>query len=153
MFDAYGRHYPDYPGQQPWQDPAYFRQQGTQQQMQPAQMSGAQQQGAAPQSMSYPTIHADIVQTDDPGVIERWAVTQDRPQMFTNRDETVFIVKSVSGNGVTLDYYDKRPPAPPAPVFDPAAYVRKDELQELLAATLAAAQPAKKAAKKEEATA
>lgn len=103
--------------------------------------------------MSYPTIHADIVQTDDPGVIERWAVTQDRPQMFANRDETVFIVKSVTGQGVTLDYYDKRPPAPPAPVFDPSAYVRKDELQEILAATLAAAQPAKKAAKKEEATA
>lgn len=141
MFDAYGRHIPDYPGQQPWQDPAYYRQ-NQQAAMQP-------QRPTAPQSMSYPTIHADIVQTDDPGVIERWAVTQDRPQMFVDSAETTFVVKSVTGQGVTLEYYDKRPPAPPAPVFVPSEYVRKDELKELLAATLAA-QSGKTIAEKEE---
>ena len=143
MFDAYGRHYPDYPGQQPWQDPMYYRQNPQ------TVMQQQQQRPQAPQSMSYPTIHADIVQTDDPGVIERWAVTQDRPQMFINHDESAITIKSIGGAGVVLDIYDKRPPAPPAPVFVPSEYVRKDELKELLAATLAA-QSGKTITEKEE---
>lgn len=103
------------------------------------QMSGANQPAPAPQpqGMTYPTIHADIVQTDDSGVIERWPVSQDKPQMFIDHAETVITVKSVSGNGVTLDYYDKRPPAPSTPPFNPSEYVRRDELPELIAAAVA----------------
>lgn len=96
-----------------------------------------------PQAMSYPTIHADIIQTDDEGVIERWAVEPGRPQMFTNTMETMITVKSVTGAGITIDRYDKRPPAPPAPVFDPADYITRAELEERLAA-LGAPRKAKK---------
>lgn len=35
MIDQYGRHIPDYPGQQPWQDPMYFRTMQAQQQQVP----------------------------------------------------------------------------------------------------------------------
>lgn len=128
MVDQYGRWYPDYPGQQPYQDPAYLRLIG-----QPVPANAQKQ----PQAMSYPTIHADIVQTDDQGVIERWGVSQDKPQMFINLAETQITVKSVEGNGVVLSFYDKRPPAPPAPAFDPAAYVRRDELATLVADAVA----------------
>ena len=120
-----------------WQNPGMFPVG-----YQPAQMQGwgqpmypqYQQQIQQPQGMTYPTIHADIVQTDDDSVIERWAVAQDKAQMFINTGETRITVKSVAGNTVMLDVFEKRPPAPPAPSFDPAAYVTREELESRLAA-------------------
>ena len=31
------------------------------------------------------------------------------------------------------EFFDKRPPSPPAPVFDPAAYVTREELEKRIA--------------------
>jgi hypothetical protein len=57
---------------------------------------------------------------------------------FFARDDSFNAVKSVGLNGqVTFVVYDKRPPAPPAPQFDPAAYVRRDEIEALIAAVVA----------------
>lgn len=43
MIDAYGRWYPDFPGQQPWHDPGYLRS-GNQAQQPDAQSTSAQSQ-------------------------------------------------------------------------------------------------------------
>ena len=51
------------------------------------------------------------------------------------RDDSFIAVKSVGMNGQdSFNVFDKRPPAPPAPVFDPTSYVTKDELEARLAA-------------------
>ena len=61
------------------------------------------------------------------------------------KDDSFIVIKSVGMNGQdSVNVFDKRPPAPPAPVFDPAAYVTKDELE----ARLAAIKPVRKEAEK-----
>ena len=51
------------------------------------------------------------------------------------RDDSFIAVKAVGVNGAdSFNVFDKRPPAPPAPVFDPTAYVTKEELEKRLAA-------------------
>ena len=55
------------------------------------------------------------------------------------RDDSFIVVKSVGMNGENaINIYDKRPPAPPVPQFNPSEYVRKDEISALLAAALEA---------------
>ena len=144
MIDQFGRWYPDYPGQQTWQDPAYMRLYGQQGQQQ------AQQQG---QMMTPPTIRAEIVQVDSLDAIDRYPMAAGTSQMFMTKDETAIVVRSMYANGQhNDDIYDKRPPAPPAPTLNPAEYVRKEELQALIAEALQArTAPAKATAKKEEA--
>ena len=144
MIDQFGRWYPDYPGQQTWQDPAYMRLYGQQGQQQ------TQQQG---QMMTPPTIRAEIVQVDSLDAIDRYPMAAGTSQMFMTKDEAAIVVRSMYANGQhNDDIYDKRPPAPPAPTLNPAEYVRKDELQALIAETLQArTAPAKATAKKEEA--
>ena len=144
MIDQFGRWYPDYPGQQTWQDPAYMRLYGQQGQQQ------AQQQG---QMMTPPTIRAEIVQVDSLDAIDRYPMAAGTSQMFMTKDEAAIVVRSMYANGQhNDDIYDKRPPAPPAPTLNPAEYVRKDELQALIAEALQArTAPAKATTKKEEA--
>lgn len=144
MIDQFGRWYPDYPGQQTWQDPAYMRLYGQQGQQQ------TQQQG---QMMTPPTIRAEIVQVDSLDAIDRYPMAAGTSQMFMTKDEAAIVVRSMYANGQhNDDIYDKRPPAPPAPTLNPAEYVRKDELQALIAEALQArTAPAKATAKKEEA--
>jgi hypothetical protein len=141
MIDQFGRWYPDYPGQQTWQDPAYMRLYGQQGQQQ------AQQQG---QMMTPPTIRAEIVQVDSLDAIDRYPMAAGTSQMFMTKDETAIVVRSMYANGQhNDDIYDKRPPAPPAPTLNPAEYVRKDELQALIAEALQARTAPAKAKDKE----
>lgn len=145
MIDQFGRWYPDYPGQQTWQDPAYMRAYG---QQQPAQQAQQNQQGLTP-----PTIRAEIVQVDSMDAIDRFPMAAGTSQMFMTKDESTIVVRSMYANGQhNDDIYDKRPPAPPAPTLNPAEYVRKDELQAMLSELLQARTvPVKASAKKEEA--
>lgn len=145
MIDQFGRWFPDYPGQQTWQDPAYIRAYG---QNQPAQQAQQNQQGLTP-----PTIRAEIVQVDTLDAIDRFPMAAGTSQMFMTKDEANIVVRSMYANGQhSDDIYDKRPPAPPAPTLNPADYVRKDELQALIADALQAhTAPHKAATKKEEA--
>lgn len=145
MIDQFGRWYPDYPGQQTWQDPAYMRAYG---QNQPAQQAQQSQQSLTP-----PTIRAEIVQVDTLDAIDRFPMAAGTSQMFMTKDEQNIVVRSMYANGQhNDDVYDKRPPAPPAPTLNPADYVRKDELQALIADALQAhTAPHKAATKKEEA--
>ena len=144
MIDRMGNWYPDWPGQQPYQDPAYVRAYGQQNQQH------GQQQG---QSLTPPTIRAEIVQVDTLDAIDRFPMAAGTSQMFMTKDEQNIVVRSMYANGQhNDDVYDKRPPAPPAPTLNPADYVRKDELQALIADALQAhTAPHKAATKKEEA--
>lgn len=104
------------------------------QQMQPTQMSGANQ----PQTFTPPTIRAEIIQVDDEKAAAAFPVGAGSSQMMITKDESAIFIKSATANGqTTLDVYDKRPPAPPAPTFNPGEYVRKDELEVLISAALA----------------
>lgn len=143
MVDQYGRWYPDYMGQQPFQDPAYMRAIGQQvqnQQVQPGtQMSSANQQDMTP------TIRTEIKQVDSIEAISRTPPAPGTTGAYMTKDEQTIIFRTMYANGEYKDrIYDQRPPAPPAPKFDPALYVRKDEIpslvDEALAVRIAAAQ-------------
>lgn len=152
MVDQYGRWYPDYPGQQPWQDPAYMRAvgqpaQGQHPGMQPGtQMSGANQ----PAQDMTPTIRTDIKQVDSIEAISKVPPAPGTTGAYMTKDESMIVFRSMYANGEYSDrIYDERPPAPPAPKFDPAEYVRRDEIQALvkdaLTAYVASTQTAKEA--------
>lgn len=107
------------------------------QNLQPAQMSGANPQPA--QMLTPPTIRAEIVQIEDEAAADKYPLGAGQSQMFITRAEDKIIIKTMGANGpMPLDVYEKRPPAPPAPVFDPGEYVRKDELEWRLNAFLEA---------------
>ena len=142
MVDQYGRWYPDYMGQQPFQDPAYMRAVG--QQVQNQQVPGTQMSSANQQDMT-PTIRTEIKQVDSIEAIGRTPPAPGTTGAYMTKDEQTIIFRSMYANGEYKDrIYDQRPPAPPAPKFDPALYVRKDEIaslvDEALAVRIAAAQ-------------
>lgn len=155
---TYGQMYPQ--GYQMAQQTAYGQQMPNptayqapmaQQQLSPTQMSGTNQSA---QMMTPPTIRAEIIQLAD----ETWENTVDRfplgpgaSQMFITKSEDKVIIKTMGQDGpLPLIIYDKRPPEPPAPKFDPGQFVRKDELEKLIKETLTANVPPRRAAKKEE---
>ena len=150
---TYGQTFPQgYPMTQPNPYAQQMAQTGFQQptaQQQPAQM------------MTPPTIRAEIVQVEDEKAASNFPVGAGASQMMIARDESAIFIKSAMANGqTTLDVFEKRPPSPPAPAFDPEQYVRKDELEMLVSAALAAQQSeqavrtapvaARRAAKKED---
>ena len=101
----------------------------------------------AAQNMTPPTIHAEIVQVESEQAAASYPVGAGASQMMIARDESAIYVKTASANGqYVLTVFDKRPPAPPEPVFDPGDYVRRDEIETLIAACIAG-----KRAKKENA--
>ncbi len=129
MVDQYGRWYPDYPGQQPYQDPSYMRAAG-QHTAQP--IPNGQVPVNTPQDMT-PTIRAEIKQVESIEAIDNVPLGAGTSQMFMTKDEKNIVIRSVFANGQHTDkIYDERPPAPPAPKFDPAVYVRRDEIGDLV---------------------
>ena len=108
-----------------------------------------QPQQQQPQSMTPPTIHADIIQVESEAEADRYPMAANQPpQMFMTRDESAIFIKTMLANNQhDLKVYPLRPPAPPTPPVDLAAYVTRQELDERLAALL---KPAKQPAKKEE---
>lgn len=93
----------------------------------------------APQMMTPPTIRAEIVQVDGETGAAQYPVGAGASQMMIAKDDSFIAVKTALANGqYALDFYDKRPPAPVPPPFDPSAYVRRDEIDSLVAAAVAA---------------
>lgn len=134
----YGQWYPDFPGQQPYQDPAYMRMvnQQHQQQQQPQQA----------------TRTVEVVPADTEKEAQEFPVAAGATKIILARNDSFVAVKSVSVTGeVNFDLYDKRPPAPPAPTLNPSEYVRKDELSSLISEAIKAEIGARKTVKKEEA--
>lgn len=122
-----------YAGYQP-----YFQNPFMQAQQPPAQPPAAQ--------MTPPTIRAEIVQVENETAAAQYPVGAGASQMMIAKDDSAIYVKTASANGQTaLDVYVKRPPAPPAPAFNPAEYLRKDEFDTRLAAFLAAQEHSKEA--------
>lgn len=90
------------------------------------------QQQPAPM-MTPPTIRAEIIQIEDEAAVDRFPLAAGASQMFMTRAEDKIIIKTMGQDGsLPLVIYDKRPPAPPAPKFDPAEYVRRDEADKLI---------------------
>lgn len=106
---------------------------GFQQPMPGTQMSPANQ--AAPM-MTPPTIRAEIIQVEDEGwenYIDRFPLGPGASQMFMTRGETKVIIKSAGQTGpLPLIIFDRRPPEPPAPVFNPGEYMRRDEAEKMI---------------------
>lgn len=119
--------------------------------MQQTQMAAASQQ-TAPQAMTPPTIHADIIQVENEAEADRYPMAANQPpQMFMTRDESAIFIKTMLANNQhDLKAYPLRPPAPPVPPVDLTAYVTRQELDERLAALLQPAQAPKRPAKKED---
>lgn len=123
MIDALGNFYPDWPGQP---DPRL------------RQLAPAARQWPMPQppvaSMTPPTIHAEIIQVPSIDHAIKTPVAAGSSQMFMTADELAIIVKTVnpSADGYSVEIYDRRPPAPPEPVFDPRNYMTRQETYALI---------------------
>ena len=142
MINQFGQFIPDYPGQQYYQDPSYMRYMAQQHQVQGTQMSPANQQ----QNSRL----VEVVPAASEKAAEEFPVAAGATQMIIGSDDSFVAVKSVSVTGqVTFDIYDKRPPAPPVQPLNPADYVRKDEVAELIAEALKTAKTGRKTASAE----
>lgn len=91
------------------------------------------QQQAAPQSMTPPTIHAEIIQVKNADEVEKFPVNAGTSQLFQLADDSAFVIKSVYPNGQTeTDIYAKQPKKPVPPPIDPAQFVTWDALGDAL---------------------
>lgn len=108
-------------GYQPYFQNQQFPQQPQQQMQQQQQM------------MTPPTIHAEILQVDSEQSAENYPVAAGTSQMMIRKDDGEIYVKTAYANGQSrLDVYVKRPEKPVKPVFDPEAYITKDQLENRL---------------------
>lgn len=105
-----------------------------------------QQQAAQIQPQAAPSSRTvEVFPVDDERAVDVFPVGNGNTVMMIARDDRFIAVKSISLDGTpSATFYDKRPPAPPAPAFDPAAYVTRDELEERLAALSAPTRRSKK---------
>lgn len=86
-----------------------------------------------------PVIHMDIKQIESIEAISKNPPATGTTGAYMTKDEKTIVFRSVYANGEYTDkIYEERPPAPPAPVFDPKEYVRRDELDECVNAIVAA---------------
>lgn len=118
-------------------------------QYQPMQYQQQQPQMQQAQTMTLPTIHAEIVQVENEQAAASYPVGAGSSQMMMARDDSAIYVKTATANGFTLDVFEKRVKSPQNAIFDPAEYVRKDEIETLVTAALTA-QGAYKHGKREE---
>lgn len=80
----------------------------------------------------------EIVPVDTEEAAAGWPVGVGSTQAMMAKDDSFIAFKSVAVNGQTeFVLYDKRPPKPPKPEFDPSQYVRRDEVETLISAALA----------------
>lgn len=132
MIDAYGRWFPDYPGQQIYQDPQYIAK--MQQQTVPQQVQQAQQAQQHQAQTMTPYIDARMLQVPSVDVAEAYQMAPGASQMFYTEDRNTLIIKEQGQTGYNLMIYDRRPPEPKAPTIDPARFVTRDEFEQRLAA-------------------
>ena len=90
-----------------------------------------QQAQTAPQMMTPPTIHAEIVQIADRNEALNFPVGAGQAQMMITRDDSKIFVKSAYANGQSsLAEYVKKAPEPQKP---PADYITREEFEKRLA--------------------
>ena len=127
MIDAYGRWFPDYPGQQIYQDPQYIAK------MQPAVPQQAQQAQQHQTQTMTPYIDARMLQVNSEAEAEAYQLAPGASQLFYTADRNTFIIKEQGQAGYNLMIYDRRPPEPKAPPIDPARFITRDEFEQRLA--------------------
>ena len=97
------------------------------------------QQNPPAQQDMIPVIHMDIKQIENIEAINKNPPATGTTGAYMTKDEKTIVFRSVYANGEYTDkIYDERPPAPPAPVFDPKEYLRKDEFDERVRAIVTA---------------
>ena len=97
------------------------------------------QQNPPAQQDMIPVIRMDIKQVENIEAINKNPPATGTTGAFMTKDEKTIVFRSVYANGEYTDkIYDERPPAPPAPVFDPKEYMRKDEFDERVRAIVTA---------------
>lgn len=130
--------YTNFPvGYQPAQ--MYYPQQQMQQVQQPVQ-----------QTMTPPTIHAEIIQVENEQVAENHPMSAGTSQMMIARDDSAIYVKTMYANGqYNMDVYLKRPTAHKKPEIDMGLYVTRDELETRLKEILKPQKPQGKQVRKE----
>lgn len=121
-----------------------------QQQTQPMQ----QPQAAAPNMMTPPTIHAEIVQVDNEQAAANYPVGAGQSQMMMSKDDSAIFVKTALQNGqCALDVFIKRAPEPPKPAVNLDNYITREEFEQrinaLSPAPAASAPATRRTAKKE----
>ena len=88
----------------------------------------------------------EVYAADNEKAVIDMPVSNGNTQMVIAKDDSFVAVKSVGLDGtVSVNFFDKRPPAPSAASFDPTLYVTREELE----ARLAAINAPKRASKKE----
>ena len=97
------------------------------------------QQNLPSQQDMTPVIHMDIKQVENIEAISKNPPATGTTGAYMTKDEKMIIFRSVYANGEYTDkVYEERPPAPPAPAFDPKEYLRKDEFDERVNAIVTA---------------
>lgn len=97
------------------------------------------QQNPPAQQDMIPVIRMDIKQVENIEAINKNPPATGTTGAYMTKDEKTIVFRSVYANGEYTDkIYDERPPAPPAPVFDPKEYMRKDEFDERVRAIITA---------------
>lgn len=89
-----------------------------------------QTQQAQPQSLTPPTIHAEIVQVDNEQVAESYPMSAGTSQMMIAKNDSAIYVKTMYANGqYNLDVFVKRPKAAPKPEINTDIFVTRDEFE------------------------
>lgn len=89
----------------------------------------------------------DIIPVDSIQAAEAFPIPVGTTQLMIAKDDSFLAIKVNGVNGQSsFTVYDKRPPAPPEPAFDPSEYLRRDEAEKLIESILTAKKrtPAKK---------
>ena len=75
----------------------------------------------------------EVIPVDTEAEAQNCPMAPGSSYLFCARDDSFIAIKSTGVNGqMSFTIFDKRPPAPPEPRFDPAAYVTRDELEKRL---------------------
>lgn len=99
---------------------------------QPMQTQQPAQQQPTQQTMSQPTVHADIIQVESRQFVENWQVAAGTSQMFILRDESAIFVKTAYQNGgyEIKEFAEKQP----VQKVDMTNFVTREELEERIKA-------------------
>ena len=99
------------------------------------------------QQQGQQTKYVEVIPVDTVQEAEACPMAAGSSFLLFARDDSFIAVKSVGVNGQqSFSVFDKRPPAPVAPPFNPGDYVTKEELESRLAAILTPKRAQKKEA-------
>ena len=80
------------------------------------------------------TRSVEAIPVDNEDVVLSFPVAVGATVMMVAKDDRFVAFKTNGMNGESsISFYDRRPPAPAQEPFDPSLYVRRDELEKLIA--------------------